>query len=113
MRNIYSMGKATRSRVRGRATRGAAGNVVSATEAAKNFGALVDRVRDERHSYVIERGGIPVAQIGPVSTRRFTVRDFVELLESTPHPGEEYLEAVERGLAEMNREEVPENQWEP
>ena len=87
--------------------------MVSATEAAKSFGALVDRVREQRHSYVIERGGTPVAQIGPVNTRRFTVRDFVELLESTPHPGDEYLEAVERGIAEMNREEVPENRWEP
>ena len=113
MRNTYSMARSKRSWRRGGATRAATDNVVSATEAAKNFGALVDRVRDERHSYVIERGGIPVAQIGPVSTRRFTVRDFVELLESTPHPGEEYLEAVERGIAEMNREEVPENRWEP
>ena len=96
-----------------RSRQGAADNVVSATEAAKNFGALVDRVREQRHSYVIERGGTPVAQIGPIASLKFTVRDFVELLELMPHPGEEYLEAVERGVAEMNREEVPENRWEP
>ena len=91
---------------------GGADRVVTATYAAKNFGALVDRVREEGETYVVERGGRPVAQIGPVTTRRFTVRDFLSLMESAPHPGEEYLEAVERGIAEMNREEVPENRWE-
>ena len=106
------MAKGKRNQPVRRSRQGAADNVVSATAAAKNFGALVDRVRDERHSYVIERGGTPVAQIGPVTTRKFTVRDFVELFESTPHPGAEYLKAVERGIAEMNREEVPENRWE-
>jgi len=30
---------------------------VSASEAAKNFGALVDRVREERAEYIIERAG--------------------------------------------------------
>ena len=39
---------------------------VPATEAAKNFGRLVDRVREERAVVVVERGGIPVARIVPV-----------------------------------------------
>ena len=101
-----------RDRHVGRSARRAHDHPVSATEAAKNFGALVDRVREQRHSYVIERGGVPVAQIGPVSTRRFTGRDFLELLQSTSHPDEDYLRAVEEGIAAMNQEEVPENRWE-
>lgn len=72
----------------------------------------MDRVRDEGETYVVARGGHPVAQIGPVENGRFTLRDLVRLLESAPHPGEEYLKAVERGIEEMNREEVPENRWE-
>ena len=46
--------------------------VVTATDAAKNFGAIVDRVREDRAVYVVERGGTPVAQIGPVQHRTFT-----------------------------------------
>ena len=90
----------------------ASDRVVTATYAAKNFGELVDRVRAGGETYVVARGGRPVAQIGPVQNRRFTLRDLLALLDSAPHPGEEYLQAVERGIAEMNREEVPENRWE-
>ena len=42
----------------------AAAEVIAATDAAKNFGHLVDRVRETRATYVIERHGRPVAQIG-------------------------------------------------
>ena len=88
--------------------------VVTATDAAKNFGAIVDRVREDRAVYVVERGGTPVAQIGPVQHRTFTVRDFVELLRSgsMPRASEEYCQAVEEGVAFCNRPEVPENPWE-
>ena len=88
--------------------------VVTATETAKNFGAIVDRVREDRAVYVVERGGKPVAEIGPVA-KTVTVRDFVEIVRSgsVPSPGDEYLEAVEEGIASWNRLEVPENRWEP
>ena len=89
--------------------------VVTATETAKNFGAIVDRVREDRAVYVVERGGTPVAEIGPVKAQTVTIRDFVELIRSgsVPSPGDEYLEAVEEGIASWNRLEVPENRWEP
>ena len=91
---------------------GGADRVVTATYAAKNLGALIDRVREEGEAYLIERGGTPVAEIRPTA-RRFTGRDLVALLESRPHADEEYLRAVEEGIALMNREEVPANRWEP
>ena len=89
--------------------------VVTATETAKNFGAIIDRVREERAVYVVERGGTPVAEIGPVKAKTVTIRDFVELVRSgsVPSPGEDYLEAVEEGVALYNRPEVPENRWGP
>ena len=95
------------------ATAGA--RVVTATETAKNFGAIIDRVREERAVYVVERGGTPVAEIGPVKAKTVTIRDFAELLRSgsVPSPGEDYLRAVEEGIALYNRPEVPENRWEP
>ena len=49
------------------------------------------------------------ASSGPLATRTFTVRDFVEIVRSgsIPSPGEEYLKAVEEGIAFWNRPEVP------
>ena len=87
--------------------------VVTATETAKNFGSIIDRVREERAVYVVERGGTPVAEIRPVKARTVTVRDFVEHVRSgsIPAAGEEYLKAVEEGVAFWNRAEVPRDPW--
>ena len=87
--------------------------VVTATETAKNFGAIIDRVREDRAVYVVERGGTPVAEIGPVKAKTVTIRDFAELVRSgsVPSAGEEYLKAVEEGIAFCNRAEVPGNPW--
>ena len=96
-------------------SRPAAGaRVVTATEAAKNFGALVDRVRQDRAVYVVERGGIPVAEVGPVQRRAFTVRDFVALVRSRPGPSldDEFAQAVAEGVAMLNRPRVPGEPWE-
>ncbi len=88
--------------------------VVSATEAARNFGSIVARVREDRTVYVVERSGTPVARIGPVEERGFTGSDFVEMVRdgATRLAGAEYLRAVEEGIALLNRVEVPESTWE-
>ena len=88
--------------------------VVSATEAARNFGSIVAQVREKRVVYVVERSGTPVAQISPVEERVFTGRDFVEMVRSgaAQVAGAEYLRAVEEGIALLNRAEVPESPWE-
>ena len=88
--------------------------VVSATNAAKRFGAILARVREERAVYVVERSGKPVAQIGPVEERVFTIGDFVDLIRSgrMPEAGEQYAAAVEEGIAFLNRPEVPKSPWE-
>ena len=89
--------------------------VVSATEAARNFGSIVARVREDRAVYVVERSGTPVARIGPVEERGFTGGDFVKMARSGAArvAGAEYLRAVEEGIALLNRSEVPESPWEP
>ena len=83
--------------------------VVSATEAARNFGEVLARVREERAVYVVERHGKPVAQITPVADKVFTGRDFVELIRSgkVPSAGPEYARAVRAGIEFLNRPEVP------
>src|SRR5262245_5743386 len=84
---------------------------VTATDAAKNFGRLVDRVRDEHATFIIERSGKPVAQIGPVDRPQSTIADFVALLQSRPPLPEEYRRAVEKAVKRHNRPRVPPDPW--
>lgn len=86
---------------------------VSATYAARNFAFLVDQVREERAACVVERRGKPVVEIRPVENRVVTVREFVALFPTGARrpADEEYLRAVEEGIAFLNRAEVPESPW--
>jgi antitoxin (DNA-binding transcriptional repressor) of toxin-antitoxin stability system len=84
---------------------------ISATDAAKTFGRLVDRVRDEQATYVIERGGVPVARIGPVQRQMATIRDLRAMLGATRSVGAGYLRAVENAVARHNRPRVRRNPW--
>ncbi len=88
------------------------GDRVSATEAAKNFGRLVDRVREEQATYIIERGGAPVAQIGPVAVAPFTLGEFKRLVGSLPPTDATYQRAVERAVIRHNRPRARRNPWE-
>ncbi len=86
---------------------------IAATDAAKNFGQLVDRVREEGATYVIERHGRPVAQIGPVTIEKpKTLRNLIEALEAAPRLDEEVLRYIEEGIAIYNQPEIPKNRWE-
>lgn len=85
---------------------------VSATEAAKNFGRLVDRVREERVTYVVERGGTAVARIAPIDRISFTIGDFKALFTSPPRADEPYLKAVDEAAARHNRRRPRRNPWE-
>jgi prevent-host-death family protein len=87
---------------------------ITATEAAKNFGRLVDRVREHGATYVIERHGRPIAQVGPVppAARPKTLRGLVEYLRTAPKLDAEVLRYVEEGIEIANRPEVPKNSWE-
>ncbi len=90
-------------------TRSRAG--ISATEAAKNFGRLIDRVREARTTYVVERGGRPVASIAPVERDVFTLRELKALVaEAGPAPAD-YLEATARAAKRHNRPRVRRNPW--
>jgi prevent-host-death family protein len=86
---------------------------IAATDAAKNFGELVDRVREEGITYTIERHGRPVAQIGPVEADEpKTLSGLVEYLKTAPKLDEEVLRYIEEGINTNNKPEVPTNRWE-
>jgi len=84
---------------------------VSATDGAKRFARLVDQVRESAATYVITRGGVPVAEIGPVKARRFTAGDFATLVESLPATDGAFADAVHDGIARVNRPKVPKSPW--
>ncbi len=86
-------------------------STVAATEAAKNFGTLIDRVREAGVAYTIERGGVPVAQVSPVRTHACTVADLVSMLQGARRLPEEFLAAVDEHVAQSNTPEVPGNPW--
>lgn len=85
---------------------------VSATEAAKNFGRLVDRVRERQVSYVVERSGIPVARIEPAGAPSCTMAGFKALIGGLPRPDEDYLRALEAIVARHKRPRLRRNPWE-
>ena len=104
IRKIRNMSTYKRSRRESRSR-------VSATEAAKTFGRLVDRVREERATYVVERGGKPVARIAPIERDSFTMADFKTLMTTSPRIDEEYLKATDRAAAQHNRPRKRKNPW--
>lgn len=100
-------------KIRSKKARLAGSESIAATDAAKNFGRLVDRVREEGATYVIERHGRPVAQIGPVDIDEpKTLRHLVEAIKAAPRLDEEVLRYIEEGIAIYNKPEVPRNRWE-
>jgi len=69
---------------------------MSATEAARTFSDLLNRVQYRGETVVIERGGTPVCEITPAKPLRFTLAEHVRLLRSGPRPDPGYWDDVER-----------------
>jgi antitoxin (DNA-binding transcriptional repressor) of toxin-antitoxin stability system len=82
---------------------------ISATETARRFSELMNRVRYRGESFIVERGGKPVCEILPVRPTRFSGRDLADLLRSLPKPDAEYLDLVERLSATQST--VAESRW--
>lgn len=85
---------------------------LSATEAARTFSDILNRVRYRGEAFIVERGGEPVCRISPVAgTRGFTATDLLRLLDIAPTPDPAYLDTVE-ALAK-NQPQLPCPPWEP
>ena len=85
---------------------------VTASEAAKNFGALADRVRSERAAYVVERGGVPVVRVEPVDVVRCTFRDLADWFGDREPLDARYLNEVALVVAAANTPTIPGDPWE-
>jgi prevent-host-death family protein len=73
---------------------------VTATEAARQFSDLLNRVRYEGETFVIVRGGEEVGQLVPTQPNpSLTLRSLFEILDSEAAPDPEFaddLEAIQR-----------------
>jgi len=78
---------------------------ISATDAARRFSEILNRVRYRNETFVVKRRGVPICKIVPVHATPFTGRDLVELLRSLTHPGKSYLDAVEQHVRKQPRAE--------
>lgn len=74
---------------------------VTATEAARRFSDLLNRVRYARETFVIVRGGEEVGVLGPAHpSRPVTLRTFVEKLRKN-RPDEGLADDLDRVQAEQ------------
>ena len=72
---------------------------LSATEAARNFSELLNRVRYQGKTFLVERGGEAVCEIRPVyKPREFSGSDLARLLGTLPDAPRAYLDAVAEGI---------------
>ena len=85
--------------------------MISATDAAKSFGRLIEHVRSERAEYIVERSGKAAVRIVPASASRCTGADLIRLFKTLAKADEEYLAAVESGMASLNKPSVPKARW--
>ena len=80
---------------------------VTATEAARHFSELLNRIKLSGESSIIKRGGKPVASMGPVAEKKAVrhLKQLHEILNALPRMGDD-LEAFEKDLSEI-REAQP------
>jgi prevent-host-death family protein len=82
---------------------------ISATQAARTFSDLLNRVRYRGEEFVVERGGEPVCRIIPARPVARSVAELVGVLRSIPKPDAAYWDAVE----EITRRQpaLPKSPW--
>ena len=82
---------------------------ISATEAARSFSDLLNRVRYRGESFVIERNGEAVGELRPAAPPKFPGADLLRLMSSLPRVDEEYLVEVED--VARTQPTVPDSPW--
>lgn len=84
---------------------------ISASEAARTFSELLNRVRYRGDSFTVERAGEPVCRIVPVgSGRGRRIRDLPGILAQAPRPDDAYLDELE--ALTRNQPEASGDRWE-
>ena len=72
---------------------------ISVTEVVRNFSDIIGRIRYKGESFLLIKGGIVVAKIGPVN-RGIKAKELVDLWKGIKHLTPESAEEFSRDLAE-------------
>jgi antitoxin (DNA-binding transcriptional repressor) of toxin-antitoxin stability system len=83
---------------------------ISATQAARQFSDLLNRVHYRGEEFVIERGGEPVCTLSPLKPATCSGAELLALLRSLPKPDAGFWDAVEDATRHYG--EMPESPWE-
>ena len=82
---------------------------ISATEAARHFSDILNRVVYRREEFIIECGSEPVCRIVPAGPPRCTLADLSKLLSTIPKPDPAFWDEVE--ALTRNQLEAPKSTW--
>ena len=69
---------------------------VTATEAARQFSEILNRVAYKGESFIVKRAGRPICEISPTASEGISTRELVEILRSSPRPGKGYFDTLEK-----------------
>jgi antitoxin (DNA-binding transcriptional repressor) of toxin-antitoxin stability system len=89
---------------------------VTATEAVRDFSGLLNTIKFKGETYIIKRGGKPIASIGPVREANAlkTLKELNGILRELPRMGDE-IDSFEKDLIELRKVQptLPEKEsWE-
>lgn len=86
---------------------------ITATEAARNFSDILNRVRYRREAFVVERGGETVAEILPTQTpkRSATLADLITFLRDTRAPDDQFADDLRQIIREQPQADLT-DPWE-
>lgn len=76
---------------------------ITATEAARTFSELLNRVRYRGETFLVERGGTDMCRISPAPASHCTVADLARILKGAPKPDSDYRATV----AKLGRRQPP------
>jgi antitoxin (DNA-binding transcriptional repressor) of toxin-antitoxin stability system len=83
---------------------------LSATEAARTFSDLLNRIRYRGEEFVVERAGEPVCRMVPAApTRTVSFRELASLLREIPQPDAGYASGVRQAARSQGR--PPRSPW--
>ncbi len=75
---------------------GRAARRISATDAARTFSDLLNRVQYRGERVVVERGGTPICEIVPAKPVTFTLAELGSLLHTLPKPDPRFWDDLEK-----------------
>lgn len=83
--------------------------LITATEAARTFSELLNRVRYRGETFLVERGGAAMCRITPAPASHCTLADLARILKEAPRPDRGYVATVAK--LSVRQPALPKLRW--